>query len=383
MLTGMSNLKRTNMKKVLLMLSVLLSCGLFCACSSDSAESIDVYGTMNGNHEKQGEENENPTAVLGDINVLQVQSDNGDSEICLLDQPYYRGGYEELRLREDGSTYFVNHIIFTAFIRNSSLFDVLHIDIESGKIEDISGLKVGYTFESDKIRFEARDDSPVDGVVPVRVVPDYALGGQIQVVDKKIAADGKPYITLNIQNLKFHSSDLNRTFTLNATVDYEIDNNGYGENVDLEALLIPDEQLVFFMMDALNNEYQGRHMLFSDGPEEQECLIINSEQEFQDAYKGDWQLPSINFKYCTLVIGRTYGEHGGISLGDYELIDNGDTYQLNLTLNNNVNPNYTYTLDHVNLYFWKLYPKMENKPVNFNSTTQDVNLDSLFNHHFR
>ena len=137
------------------------------------------------------------------------------------------------------------------------------------------------------------------------------------------------------------------------------------------------------MMDALNNENQGRHMLFSDGPEEQECLIINSEQEFQDAYKGDWQLPSINFKYCTLVIGRTYGEHGGISLGDYELIDNGDTYQLNLTLNNNVNPNYTYTLDHVNLYFWKLYPKMENKPVNFNSTTQDVNLDSLFNHHFR
>jgi hypothetical protein len=42
------------MKKVFLTLSVLLSCGLFCACSSDSAESIDVYGTMNGNHEKQG-----------------------------------------------------------------------------------------------------------------------------------------------------------------------------------------------------------------------------------------------------------------------------------------------------------------------------------------
>lgn len=207
---------------------------------------------------------------------MQVQSDNGDSEICLLDQPYYRGGYEELRLREDGSTYFVNHIIFTAFIRNSSLFDVLHIDIESGKIEDISGLKVGYTFESDKIRFEARDDSPVDGVVPVRVVPDYALGGQIQVVDKKIAADGKPYITLNIQNLKFHSSDLNRTFTLNATVDYEIDNNGYGENVDLEALLIPDEQLVFFMMDALNNEYQVGICSSAMAPKSRSVLLLTA-----------------------------------------------------------------------------------------------------------
>ena len=42
-----------------------------------------------------------------------------------------------------------------------------------------------------------------------------------------------------------------------------------------------------------------------------------------------------------------------------------------------MNPNYTYSPNRVNLYFWKIYPKMENKPVVFNRVTQDVNLDPI------
>jgi hypothetical protein len=134
------------------------------------------------------------------------------------------------------------------------------------------------------------------------------------------------------------------------------------------------------MMDALHsNESQGRRTFFSAGPEKQECLIINSEEELRAAYKGDKELPqtNINFQYCTLVIGRTYGESGAVSLGGYELKDNGDAYQLDVTLNNNTNPNYAYICAFVDLYFWKLYPKMEKKPVVFNRIRQDVNLDPL------
>jgi hypothetical protein len=140
------------------------------------------------------------------------------------------------------------------------------------------------------------------------------------------------------------------------------------------------------MMDALNGtELQGRRTFFSEEPAQQECLIINSEEEFWQAYKGDKELPRtwISFDYCSLVIGRTYGEHGGISLGGFDFSDNGDTYQLNVTLNNSVDPNYAYTTAFTDLYFWKICPKMEKKPVVFNRIMKDVNPDPIADAHDR
>ena len=134
------------------------------------------------------------------------------------------------------------------------------------------------------------------------------------------------------------------------------------------------------MMDALHSsEFEGRRTFFSDEAVAEECLIINSEEEFRQAYKGDKELPNtgINFDYCTLVIGRTYGEHGGVTYGGHELIDNGDSYQLNVTLNNNVNPDYCYTAAFTDIYFWNIYLKKEKKPVVFNRIRQDVTIDPL------
>ena len=134
------------------------------------------------------------------------------------------------------------------------------------------------------------------------------------------------------------------------------------------------------MMNALyKSENEGRKTFFSQTPEEEKCLIINSESEFHEAYHGDMEVPRwmIDFNHCSLVIGRTYGEHGGVSLGDYEFTDNGDNYQLNLTINNNVNPDYYYPQAVTDLYFWKICPKMENKPVVFNRIRQDVNIDPM------
>ena len=150
--------------------------------------------------------------------------------------------------------------------------------------------------------------------------------------------------------------------------------------VDPESMRMPREELNFFMMDALHgSEFEGRRTFFSEEAVAEECLIINSEEEFRQAYKGDKELPStgINFDYCTLVIGRTYGEHGGITYGGHELIDNGDSYQLNVTLNNNVNPDYCYTAAFTDIYFWNIYLKKEKKPVVFNRIRQDVTIDPL------
>ena len=42
-----------------------------------------------------------------------------------------------------------------------------------------------------------------------------------------------------------------------------------------------------------------------------------------------------------------------------------------------MNPDYAYTAAFVDLYFWKICPKMENKPVVFNRIRQDVNIDPM------
>ena len=143
---------------------------------------------------------------------------------------------------------------------------------------------------------------------------------------------------------------------------------------------MPSDELDLFMMDALNGgESLGRRTFFSEGAEQQECLIINSEEEFREAYKGEKGLPKsgINFKYCSLVIGRTYGENSGVSLDRFEITDSDDTYQVNVTLNKSVNPKYSYTAAPKDLYYWNIYPKMEKKPVVFNRIHQDVSIDPI------
>ena len=68
------------MKKLILMMSVLLSCGLFCACSSDDDE------LNKGSGSTQQYNNEDPNATPDDINVLYIESDKGDAETCQLTQ---------------------------------------------------------------------------------------------------------------------------------------------------------------------------------------------------------------------------------------------------------------------------------------------------------
>ena len=372
------------MKKFSIIFGALLTIGILGACSSGDEYPISNDLRSYFRSDVGNIAYEEPYS-LGDMNVLQIMSETGDADTCRIYIPdgSLTTGQEE-KTEPDGSTHTVYHLGFSAIIENSSFsFNIMQIVIESDKAENASDLNEGDTFNSSAIRVEAWDIS--NPSLTGRL--DYALGGQITVVEQQTDENGRVHITLSLQDLKFYSYDQERPFTLNGIIGYDISGNDSGNNAtpapdvndfDMETGLIPSENLIFFMMNALyKDESQGRSTFFSEGPAEQECLIINSEEEFRQAYKGDMAVPSpiINFNYCTLVIGRTYGESGAMSLGDYELIDNGDTYQLNVTLNNNVNPNLAYTGAFTDLYFWKIYPKMENKPVVFNRIHQDVNFD--------
>lgn len=366
--------------------AMMLVVGLSSCSKTDDEEKANIITGLYG-FSANDESADVIHLVAGDMNVLQIQSENGDTELCSLYTPWgsLTSG-QEIKTEPDGSTHTVYHLGFSAMILNSSLFNVMTLDIESDQAASAGELKVGDTFDSSVIQVIAFDNR--NTLTEGRF--DYAKGGQVQVVDLQTDDNGRSHITISLQDLKFNSFDQKHSYTLNATIDYviavddpesnETQPDPISGDFDMETALIPSDELISFMMDALyKNETQGRHTFFSEDPEEQKCLIINSIEEFREAYKGDKDISPIihhvNFNYCTLVIGRTYGEHSGMSLGDYELTDNGDTYQLDVTLNNNINPNLVYTTALTDLYFWKIYPKMENKPVVFNRIKKDVNYD--------
>lgn len=367
--------------------AMMLVVGLSSCSKTDDEEKVNISNGLLYGFSANGETADVMNLVAGDMNVLQILSENGDTELCSLYTPSgsLTSG-QEIRTEPDGSTHTVYHLGFSAMILNSSLFNVMTLDIESDQAANASELKVGDTFDSSVVQVIAFDNRST--LTEGRF--DYAKGGRVQVVDLQTGDNGRLHITINLQDLKFNSFDQKHSYTFNAMINYEIAGDEPNPNetlpdpnigdFDMETALIPSDELVSFMMDALyKDEFQGRRTFFGEDPEEQKCLIINSVDEFRQVYKGDKDISPIthhvNFNYCTLVIGRTYGENSGVSLGDYELTDHGDTYRLDITLNNNVNPNLVYTAAFTDLYFWKIYPKMENRPVVFNRIKQDVNLD--------
>ena len=393
------------MNKLFLMMSVLLSAGLFCACSNDGDE---ITCDENGNVITYYNSDTVPSFEPGDVNHLRItREDTGQIDSCWLYSPYCGIIEEPLKASENNGGYHLEFpMVFTAVVKNSSLIDILQFDIHSMVPKKIEDLRVGDTFLAFPLGpgdiylktwggiLYDKAPNAVNGIIPWESCKGVTLGGQIQVVDKKTDADGKTYITLSLQDLKFYDYDTTLKnqiyFVLNGLIEFEICEDGLypkePQAPDMDKLTTPTYELAYFMIDALYKDaYQGHRTFFSEGPEivigseKQECLLINSEEELRKVYKGDRPLPDppINFEYCTLVVGHTYGEHGGMSIGGFEFADNGDTWQLNLTVNNNTNPNYVYTCAFIDLYFWKLVPKMENKPVVFNRIKKDVNLDPL------
>lgn len=362
------------MKKNLLfaMSAMLLMAGMvMTACSDDEVNGI-VY------------KKEKPKVTRSELNVLEIQEVNGQTETCSIDNAIC--GIGERLYIDDYVDYPMK---FTADIKNSLFFTGLYLGIENRENRKIEDLQVGESFGTTYIALEnGKLDFSIWGDTYKAKRIGYSPG-IYEVVDKRIDSDSVTYITISIQDLEIYLDDGNihnpHKYIVNGMIEFRVCEGGLFPRkeepvVDPESMRMPREELNFFMMDALHgSEFEGRRTFFSEEAVAEECLIINSEEEFRQAYKGDKELPStgINFDYCTLVIGRTYGEHGGITYGGHELIDNGDSYQLNVTLNNNVNPDYCYTAAFTDIYFWNIYLKKEKKPVVFNRIRQDVTIDPL------
>lgn len=95
----------------------------------------------------------------------------------------------------------------------------------------------------------------------------------------------------------------------------------------------------------------------------QPCYLINSMEELRAAYKGKEQLPEVDFEHYTVLVGRTYRSDGAESLGEFNLIDEDDHYRMHLDIFRNINPNYFYTCDIGDLFYWDIFPKCESKPI--------------------
>ena len=382
------------MRKLTIMMSMLLSVGLFSACSNSDEEDF-----FDGGLPASEGFNEEPSISFSesDLNKLQITEIMGDfwsnnryrgktdscwisKAICGLSDPVY--------VSKNVNENFIDYNMkFTATIRNSSCFTGLHLGIENRENRRIEDMRVGTFFNTflfnpyNKLSYSIWGNSYSNG--------GGVLSGRVEVVGKRTASDGTTMIILSLQDLEVKAYDESNWsehfYYLNGLIEYQITEDGLYPKAeeggfDMETAVIPGDDLIWFMMNALyKSPSEGRRTFFSEAAKEEKCLIINNANEFREAYHGDMEIPftHINFDHCSLVIGRTYGEHGGISLGDYEFVEYDDCYQLNLTLNNNVNPNYYYPQAVTDLYFWKIYPKMENKPVVFNRICQDVNIDPM------
>ncbi len=181
-------------------------------------------------------------SVKGNIeDVLSIKGDIKETESCSLYQPYCgRLGYSIINSDANNIGHVIFPMIFTAAVKNSSVFNVLQFDIWVDGLTNIDSLKVGDTFVN--IPFSISDNyiylrawkesGIVDKVIPWQVKSG-ALDGQVQVVDKKIDKDGKPHIILALQNLKFYDYDSNWEevyYIINAMVDFEICENGIYPN---------------------------------------------------------------------------------------------------------------------------------------------------------
>ena len=227
--------------------AMMLVVGLSSCSKTDDEEKANIITGLYG-FSANDESADVIHLVAGDMNVLQIQSENGDTELCSLYTPWgsLTSG-QEIKTEPDGSTHTVYHLGFSAMILNSSLFNVMTLDIESDQAASAGELKVGDTFDSSVIQVIAFDNR--NTLTEGRF--DYAKGGQVQVVDLQTGDNGRSHITISLQDLKFNSFDQKHSYTLNATIDYVIavddpeSNETQPEPItgdfDMETALIPSD----------------------------------------------------------------------------------------------------------------------------------------------
>ena len=270
------------MRKLTILMSVLLSAGIFCACSKD-----DNDGEENTNYFTSGlyaAECFERSFSLGDTNVLFIQDENGKVDTCGFSSPYcgttgcgfsspYCGTTGPITTTGSDDVTFENYpMVFSSAMWYAHNFNELQLGIENRENKRIEDLKVGDSFSAspfdpnNKISIKVWWEDYLITDIPYQNMSG-ALGGRIEVVDKKIADEGAilstatdSYITLSLQDLEFYAYDKDgnqHKYTVNGLVEFRISPNGVysyskpGEGVfDMETAVIPSDNLIWFMMNA-------------------------------------------------------------------------------------------------------------------------------------
>ena len=110
--------------------------------------------------------------------------------------------------------------------------------------------------------------------------------------------------------------------------------------------------LNFFNEEMSRNRVKRSKGFFTSLAESEETyLIINSDNDFQNAYKGDYALPVIDFQHYTLILGKLYMDASYMLEGQY-LAKNDHESQLVLCFKKE-----PAVADMLPLYYWGIYKK--------------------------
>lgn len=96
--------------------------------------------------------------------------------------------------------------------------------------------------------------------------------------------------------------------------------------------------------------------------EDNPCIVINNEEDFNEVYTGDLNLPTIDFSKYTLMIGKIY-----LTAGTF--IDNMSIKQTNsseatLFINCIIDTKEAHTCYMLWKYYWTLFPKFDASEIN-------------------
>ena len=119
--------------------------------------------------------------------------------------------------------------------------------------------------------------------------------------------------------------------------------------------------------DGSGNEYKT---FFEQGEyNDESILVINSQEEFQEAYMGTKKLPDVDFNQYTLIIGRTWGNDSSYELNKI-VLKKGFIYILETQLLHHVNRGAYAAI--LTIFYWRLYPKLAQNAIVQKRTVTDV-----------
>ena len=177
-------------KRILTLFAVALTLSLITACSNDDDNVVDP--------------------VVGEINVLLIQSDNGKTSTGTM--------------YKSGETYNPPHCYLGKEIRYNGGNELivyhmgLNISFESNQPMSFSNLKAGDTFDSSQFHAAAAYTPTWMEDILIQAT---ALSGKVTVIGTSKVGD-KSYMTLRLTNFRFDAIDHTCVYTVNGTVDYEI-----------------------------------------------------------------------------------------------------------------------------------------------------------------